>query len=154
MHNTTPPAGVTIRALAASDRSDWGALWQAYLAFYDTILPETTYDQHFARLAAPQGDFRALVAERDGRLVGLVHFVFHQHGWKPEGTCYLQDLFAVPKVRGTGVGTALINAVYTAADARGVPSVYWHTQDHNVTARALYDRIAAPTPFIVYRRPA
>jgi GNAT superfamily N-acetyltransferase len=93
------------------------------------------------------------VAEREGRLVGLTHFVFHRHGWKIADTCYLQDLYADPEVRGQGVGRALIEAVYAAADARGAPSVYWQTQEFNATARQLYDRIAQKTPFIVYRRP-
>jgi GNAT superfamily N-acetyltransferase len=153
MHTTKGPAGLTIRALASDDRVSWGALWHAYLAFYDRVLPPATYDHHFARLTTPFGDFRALVAERDGQLVGLAHFVFHPHGWKPEGICYLQDLFAAPSVRGTGIGAALINAVYAAADTRGVPSVYWHTQDDNTVARRLYDQIGTATPFVVYRRP-
>jgi GNAT superfamily N-acetyltransferase len=146
------PDGLAIRPLAGPDRAGWDALWRAYLAFYDTVLPAAVHDHHFARLTAPVGDFRALVAERDGQLLGLVHYLFHPHGWKTEGTCYLQDLFSAPAARGMGVGRALIEAVYAAADARGVPSVYWMTQTGNATARQLYDRIAAPTDFMVYRR--
>jgi GNAT superfamily N-acetyltransferase len=55
-------------------------------------------------------------------------------------------------VRGQGVGRALIEAVYAAADANGTPAVYWLTQDFNTEARALYDRIAQVTPFIRYNR--
>lgn len=141
-----------IRPLAPQDRARWQALWRAYLEFYDTDLPPEVYDHHFARLAAPSGDFRALVAERDGALHGLVHFVFHPHGWRIAGTCYLQDLFVAPPARGAGLGQALIAAVYAAADARGVASVYWLTQTGNATARQLYDRIATPTDLMVYRR--
>ncbi|ARE38917.1 Acetyltransferase [Rhodovulum sp. P5] len=88
-----------------------------------------------------------------GQPVGLVHFIFHKHCWKPEGVCYLQDLYADAEVRGKGVGRALIEAVYAVADARDVPSVYWMTQEFNATARTLYDRIGAVTPFIKYVRP-
>jgi GNAT superfamily N-acetyltransferase len=69
-----------------------------------------------------------------------------------EDVCYLQDLYVDPQARGTGAGRALIEAVYAAADANGTPSVYWLTQDHNTTARQLYDRIAKVTPFIKYQR--
>jgi GNAT superfamily N-acetyltransferase len=127
-------------------------MWRDYLAFYHTELPPEVYDHHLARLTAPEGDFRALVAEGEGGLLGLVHFLFHQHGWRIAGTCYLQDLFVAPAARGTGLGRALIEAVYAAADARGIPSVYWLTQTGNATARQLYDRIADPTDFMVYRR--
>jgi len=93
------------------------------------------------------------VAETAGRLTGLVHFLFHRHAWKIEEVCYLQDLFVVPAARGTGLGRALIEAVYAAADAKGAPSVYWLTQDFNHTARRLYDSVGVLTPFIKYQRP-
>lgn len=129
-------------------------MWRAYLEFYETSVPEAVYESTFARLIGndPQ-DFQCLVAEQGDRLVGLVHFLFHRHAWKVENVCYLQDLFARPDVRGTGVGRALIEAVYAAADANGTPSVYWLTQDFNTTARTLYDRIGVQTPFIRYQRP-
>lgn len=69
-----------------------------------------------------------------------------------EDVCYLQDLYVEPRLRGGGVGRALIEAVYEVADANGTPSVYWMTQDFNENARKLYDRIANLTPFIKYQR--
>lgn len=144
---------LTIRPLTAADEPDWRRLWTAYLAFYDTVLADLTYDTHFARLLGddPQ-DFHGLVAERDGQLVGLAHYVFHRHGWTIGNTCYLQDLYADPDVRGMGIGRKLIEAVYAAADAAGAASVYWMTNRDNTTARLLYDRIAEPTDFMKYRR--
>lgn len=144
----------TIRALRAEDRPQWAELWTDYLAFYGSSAPPEVYDSSFARLLGDDPrDFNALVAEQDGRLVGLTHYLFHRHGWKIEEVCYLQDLYARPQTRGTGVGRALIQGVYDAADAHGAPSVYWLTQDFNETARRLYDRIATLTPFIKYQRP-
>ena len=142
-----------IRPLAREARPEWARLWSAYLAFYETTLPEEVYETYFERLLGDDAqDFNGFVAELDGKLVGLTHYLFHRHGWKLENTCYLQDLFAHPEVRGQGIGRALIEAVYKAADANGTPSVYWLTQDFNATARQLYDRIGTKTPFIVYRR--
>lgn len=145
---------LTIRALRPEDRPQWAALWHGYLEFYETALPDAVYDSTFARLLGddPQ-DFSALVAEADGRLVGLTHYLFHRHAWKIENVCYLQDLYAAPEMRGKGVGRALIEAVYAAADERGAPTVYWLTQEFNDTARKLYDRIGMLTPFIKYQRP-
>ena len=145
---------LTIRPLAAPDHAEWHRLWTAYLAFYDTKIPEEIYQTHFSRLLGddPQ-DFHGLVAERDGKLVGLAHYVFHRHGWTIGNTCYLQDLYADPEVRGQGIGRKLIEAVYAAADAKGAASVYWLTNRDNTTARQLYDRLAVPTDFMKYRRP-
>jgi GNAT superfamily N-acetyltransferase len=143
-----------IRPLRAEDRPEWMRLWRAYLAFYKTDVPPDVYDSSFARLIGDDPhDFHGLIATWDGRPVGLAHYLFHRHGWKIENTCYLQDLYADPEVRGRGVGRALIEAVYAAADAAGSPSVYWLTQDFNSEARKLYDRIGTLTPFIRYNRP-
>ncbi|MEV8465556.1 GNAT family N-acetyltransferase [Fluviibacterium sp. DFM31] len=142
----------TIRPVRPEDRTRWQALWTGYLDFYDTTLPAEQFDRQFARLTAPAPEIHGLVAEQDGELLGLVHFLFHAHGWKATDVCYLQDLYTAPAQRGTGIGRALIEAVYATADARGAPDVYWLTQTFNAPARQLYDRIGTATPFMVYRR--
>ena len=142
-----------IRPLRPEDEAEWRRLWTGYLAFYQTSVPEAVYASTFARLLGddPQ-DFSALVAESDGRLLGLTHYLFHRHAWKVENVCYLQDLFVDPQARGTGLGRALIQAVYARADAAGASGVHWLTQDFNTEARQLYDRIARVSPFIRYNR--
>ena len=149
----TDSDALIVRPLSALDRSDWSDLWTSYLEFYETARPPEIYDIYFSRLLGddPQ-DFHCLVAEQNGKLVGLTHYVFHRHGWSIENVCYLQDLYAKPDVRGTGVGRKLIEGVYSAADAMGCPSVYWLTQEFNAEARTLYDRIGKVTPFIKYQR--
>jgi GNAT superfamily N-acetyltransferase len=142
-----------IRPLRPGDEADWRRLWTAYLDFYQTSVPEAVYASTFARLLGDDPrDFHGLIAEVDGRPLGLTHYLFHRHCWKIEDVCYLQDLYVAPEARGTGLGRALIEAVYTAADAAGAPAVYWLTQDFNLEARQLYDRIARVTPFIRYNR--
>ena len=144
---------VDIRPLTAADEPAWRALWTAYLDYYETSVSEEVYTTTFARLLSDtHPDQQAFLARVDDRPVGLVHYIYHAHNWRVEPVCYLQDLYADPSVRGTGVGRKLIEAVYAAADADGCPSVYWMTQDFNATARKLYDRIATLTPFIKYSR--
>lgn len=151
---TAPVSGLIIRPLQAADEAEWRRLWTGYLEYYETSVPEAVYRSTFARLLGddPQ-DFSALIAERDGRPVGLAHYLFHRHCWREENVCYLQDLFADPDHRGCGIGRALIEGVYAAADRAGAPAVYWLTQDFNDTARTLYDRVGQVTPFIKYARP-
>lgn len=144
---------LTVRPLRAADEPAWRELWTAYLAFYESSVDEPVYASTFARLLGDDPrDFNALIAELDGRPVGLTHYLFHRHAWKIEEVCYLQDLYALPEVRGQGIGRALIEAVYARADAHGAASVYWLTQEFNSTARQLYDRIGSVTPFIKYQR--
>lgn len=148
-----------IRSLTVRDETAWRGLWTEYLEFYESSLPDEVYRTTFARLLGEHSDGeasyyepRGMLALADGEPVGLVHYFYHRHCWKLEHVCYLQDLYAAPQARGTGVGRALIEAVYERADEDGCPSVYWMTQEFNETARKLYDRIATLTPFIKYSR--
>ena len=144
---------LNIRPLTQADEPEWRRLWTGYLEYYETSVPEEVYETSFARmLSNDDNEFHGMVAELDGKLVGLVHYLFHRHGWKIENVCYLQDLYADPSVRGKGIGRALIEATYAAADANGTPAVYWLTQDFNEAGRRLYDRIGQLTPFIKYTR--
>ena len=142
-----------IRPLMAEDRTDWGQMWGDYLSFYETDVAPEIYETTFARLIDSTNPVQnALFAELDGAAVGIVHYIYHAHNWRAENVCYLQDLYSKEAVRGQGIGRALIEAVYGAADANGTPSVYWMTQDFNENARLLYDRIGTLTPFIKYSR--
>jgi GNAT superfamily N-acetyltransferase len=144
---------VTIRPLGPLDFGAWRGLWTGYLTFYRTELPDEVYAATWERLLGDAYfDPRGLIAEQDGEPVGLVHYLFQRHGWRVENVTYLQDLFVKPEVRGRGVGRALIESVYAAADDAGCPSVYWTTEQDNDLARRLYDRVASVTKFIKYQR--
>lgn len=145
---------LTVRPVAAPDKDQWQRLYDGYQAFYERRdLPQSFYDAAFERLlASDPADFHGLVAEEEGQLLGLTHYVFHPNLWRPEGVCYLQDLFTAPAARGKGVARALINAVYAAADGAGVPAVYWLTAETNYPGRMLYDKVAVKSPFIRYNR--
>lgn len=146
-------SSITIRPIQPDDYAHWAELWRGYLTFYETTLPDEVYRSSFDRMLGDDPrDFSGMLALDGDRPVGLVHYLFHRHGWKVEEVCYLQDLFTLPDMRGRGVGRALIEAVYDAADAYGAPSVYWLTQDFNASARILYDQVGTLTPFIKYQR--
>ena len=91
-----------------------------------------------------------LVAEREGQLLGLTHFLFHRSTTRVELTSYVQDLFTDPASRGLGVGRALIQRVYQRAQAAGIVRVYWHTHETNAAGRLLYDEVAQHLGFLVY----
>lgn len=147
---------VSIRPVAPEDRDQWQAMFDAYQEFYKRPgLPQEFFDQAFARLmSGDAADFHGLVAVDGTELLGLTHYVFHPNLRLPAGSCYLQDLFTRPEARGRGVGRALIQAVYGAADAAGVSDVYWLTAEDNYAGRMLYDRVGIKSPFIRYNRPA
>ena len=142
-----------IRPLGREDNNEWRQLWTAYLDFYGVTLAEEVYETSFERLLADaSGEYQGLVAELDGKLVGLAHFLFHRFMWSVEDTCYLMDLFCAPEHRGSGVGRALIEAVHAEAATAGIPTTYWMTEEHNYPGRKLYDKVAKKTALIVYEK--
>ena len=88
----------------------------------------------------------------DGKLTGIVHYLFHRSTWMPDDYCYLQDLFVADTARGLGLGRALIEAVYDKAREAGSTRVYWLTHETNAQARILYDQVAENVGFIQYRK--
>ncbi len=139
-----------VRPLRAEDRDEWRPLWDGYNLFYERPeLPSEITDATWARFLDPAEPMFAAVAEADGKLIGLVHYLYHRSTTSIEPVCYLQDLFTAAEERGTGVGRALIEYVYDEAAKAGSRRVYWQTHEDN-PARKLYDRLAALTPFRRY----
>ena len=153
---TAPSMAAIIRPVAPADFEQWLPLWEGYNAFYGrsgaTALPERITQTTWQRFFNADEPVHALVADRDGRLVGLVHYLFHRSTTMLGPTCYLQDLFTTGAARGQGIGRALIEAVYERARAAGSTRVYWQTHETNLTARLLYEKLADRSGFIVYRK--
>ena len=143
-------------SLGLADYPAWEPLWDGYNAFYgrkdETALPDEITLTTWQRFLDPAEPVFALVAEREGRIVGLAHYLFHRSTTQIPLTCYLQDLFTLPSERGRGVGRSLIEAVYERAKAAGSKRVYWQTHESNSAGRMLYDKVAQHLGFIVYSR--
>jgi len=147
---------VSIRSVTSQDFDQWLPLWEGYNAFYGrsgaTALPIAITQMTWARFFDAYEPVHALVAEGEGQLLGLAHYLFHRSTTTIEPTCYLQDLFTSELSRGKGVGKALIEAVYDRAKSAGSARVYWQTHETNLTAMRLYDSVAERSGFVVYRK--
>ncbi len=145
-----------IRLIEERDYVQWMPLWLGYNAFYgrfgatalDPEITRITWERFFDE----SEPVYALVAERDGNLVGITHFLFHRSTTTVTPVCYLQDLFTDPEIRGRGIGRSLIHAVYDKAAEAGSSRVYWLTHQTNETAMKLYNQVADRTGFIHYRK--
>jgi GNAT superfamily N-acetyltransferase len=148
-------SALLVRPVVRADYDQWLPLWDGYNAFYDrhggTALDPAITATTWARFFDPDEPVHALVAEANGQLVGLTHYLFHRSTTAIAAICYLQDLFTNDAARSHGVGRALIEGVYARASEAGAPRVYWQTHETNSTAMQLYDRIAERSGFLVYR---
>jgi GNAT superfamily N-acetyltransferase len=140
-----------VRAIRRDDRERWAPLWRAYLDFYQAQWSLEVANATFARIFDPLEPVHAVVAERDGELIGFSHYLFQRSTWLINPQCYLQDLYVGEAERGGGVGRALIGAVVAAAKDAGAARVFWNTHETNAVARRLYDAVAERSGFIQYR---
>jgi len=142
---------IAIGAVSASERSEWLELWTGYLAFYQVTLDDGTTESTFSRITDGDSDVHGAIArDSGGNAIGIVHWLTHPSTWTQSDYCYLEDLFVAPESRGSGAGKALIEHVQAWAREHGSAKVYWLTAESNLTAQALYDRVAERSGFIQY----
>lgn len=133
----------SIRQVNEHERDAWEKLWLDYIEFYRAQMPPQNTDSLWQRILDPEHAIHCRVAvdNSDARLIGLVHFFAHVSTWSINPVCYLNDLFVLPGIRGGGAGQALIETVLAEARDKGWDEVYWLTQQENLVARGLYDKL-------------
>lgn len=140
-----------ISPLSEADFTQWYALWQNYLTFYETALSEETSNATWEKLLDNAVPIYGFGAYYDDKLVGITHVVLHPNTWDTTDCCYLEDLYVDESARGHGIGRALIEHVYDFAKGKDCNRVYWVTQKGNEPARKLYDSLANLTDMVQYR---
>jgi GNAT superfamily N-acetyltransferase len=87
------------------------------------------------------------VAERGGRLVGLVHVLPpDESAWiagmtRPGTVAYLQSMFVGPDERGSGLGAALVKRAHDELDARGISITLLHYAQMNPLSGPFWSRM-------------
>ena len=130
---------------------EWRRLWAGYNHFYAASVPIDVTELTLRRLLDPTSTMIGRIAERNARVAGFSVSVLHESSWTSSPTCYLEDLFVDPNVRGAGVGRALVQDLVDLGRARGWARLYWHTQADNDRARRLYDSFVEADSFVRYR---
>lgn len=141
-----------IRDIAAADEAAWCGLWAQYLAFYGVDLAPEITARTWARLMDPASPLAGRVAvSHAGEVAGFALHHHHCSTWVAGEDCYLEDLFVADAARGLGLGRALIDDLIALSKARGWQRLYWHTDEGNTRARALYDSYAPWDGHVRYR---
>ena len=85
----------------------------------------------------------ALVAERDGIVVGYALYFHNFSTFLSRRGLYLEDLYVQPTLRGSGIGTALLRRVAAIAVERQCGRFEWSVLDWNQTAIDFYTKMGA-----------
>jgi GNAT superfamily N-acetyltransferase len=143
---------LTIRPIEPPDREAWERLFVAYGEFYETAFNATVLDRVWAWLMDARHPVMGFVAVDDGDVRGFAHVREQPDTFTGGPGWFLDDLYVEPTLRGSGAGTALIDAVAAHAIAHGGGTLRWMTADDNDRAQRVYDRLATRTSWVTYEK--
>lgn len=143
-------APINVRYAQAADEAPWRKLWDAYAAFYETVVAPEITTHTWQRILDPRSPIIGRIAEDRGEVIGFSVSVLHEGTWVSNPVCYLEDLFVAPDCRGKGAGRRLIQDLLDLGKERKWSGLYWHTRAGN-PARRLYDEFIGADDFVRYR---
>lgn len=95
------------------------------------------------RVFGSDSSVRMLVASFDGEIVGLATFAILYPAPRLSGQAYLKDLFTSARVRGQGVGKALMIFLARHVLSLGCQRLDWTAERSNPSAGAFYYHLGA-----------
>ena len=138
-------APIVVRRAVATDRAGLADLLSDMQAHYGSPDPPDGAAE-MARLLTRTGERLpfALIAERDGALLGLASLSPVLFGGAFQWMLFLKDLYVSEASRGLGVGRALLTAAARTAVEEDYCRIDWTTDAANAGAQRLYDRLGVP----------
>jgi ribosomal protein S18 acetylase RimI-like enzyme len=85
--------------------------------------------------------FEALIAEKDGRPVGLCIYFYSFSTWLGEPGLYVQDLYVDSALRGSGLGRRLLHETAKIGREREATHLRLSVDSGNTEAQGFYERV-------------
>jgi GNAT superfamily N-acetyltransferase len=135
---------LVLRDAIVSDCEDIARLVRA-LAEYEKLGDEAkaTAQDFRTQLFGVSPVAYAMVAELDGRIVGLALWFYNFSTFVCRPGLYVEDVFVEPQHRGLGIGRAFFRAMAQRAVERGCGRMEWSVLDWNEPAIAFYRGLGA-----------
>jgi GNAT superfamily N-acetyltransferase len=136
--------GLTIRSATSADVAAIHRLVRG-LADYERLSHEATATEADLcdALFAPTPRAHAVLADLDGRSVGLALFYYTFSTFKARSNIFLEDLFVDPEHRGSGIGLALMRHLAARVVAEDCIRLEWRVLNWNQPSIDFYQRIGA-----------
>jgi GNAT superfamily N-acetyltransferase len=134
----------TIRAATAADVGAMLALMRELAEFEKLthLFIATEADLQDA-LFGTRPSAEAIVAERDGRMIGYALFFHNYSTFLGRRGLYLEDLYVQPAERGTGLGSTMLRYLAALAVERQCGRFEWSVLDWNQRAIDFYRSMGA-----------
>ena len=139
-----------IRVLINDDFEEWLEIYRFYAEHYEVQLTEDVVNTTWGWLMDKTHPLKGLVAEVDGRLIGLAHYRAMPRPLQGKNIGFLDDIIVAPAFRGSEAAELLLNELKSIGYREKWGTVRWLTRDNNYRARALYDKVALKTDLNLY----
>lgn len=135
-----PSGQVAVRRALPTDARTVATLLHDFNVEFATPTPSVDdFERRLVDQLARQ-DVRAWLAEADGEPVGLSLVTLRPSAYHDGGVACLEELYARPARRGTGVGTALVHELLRWAGELGVGEIQINVDEVDADARRFYER--------------
>ena len=135
MKHVTP--AIEIRRASPEDAPDVARLLHDFNTEFDDFTPGVEVLTKNARRMLENDEMLVLLAGEGPD--GFAELRFRRSVWTGKLDAYLEELYVVPKLRGQGIGRALLEAAMEASRAQGAAHIDLGTSEDDVAARALYE---------------
>ena len=139
-----------IRKLNKNDKDQWEKLYINYADFYKVEMNDKILQIVWNWLHDKNHEVEGLVYEIDGNIVGLAHYRRMPRPLIGQDIGFLDDLFIDPDHRGKRIGEKIFNELKSISKSKKWNLIRWITQDDNLRAKTLYDRVAEKTSWELY----
>ena len=142
-HAGSTTAGLSFREAGEVDFEVVVDLETQLATHIEEAAPPLTLANFVGFYLAPAAPMRLLLAEMEGRVVGLISWTLTHELYSAERRVYISDLSVDRTTRGRGVGTALLAQVTEWARAHGASKLGWEVWHRNAEAKAFYEKLGA-----------
>ena len=132
-------AEIQVREAGAGDAAAIAQLLFDFNNEYEMETPPVAELTRHATRMLRAGEMTVLLAGEGPD--GLALLRFRPSVWTERQETYLQELYVVPRLRGRGIGLALMEAVLRTCRERDAAWVELNTGETDVAARALYESL-------------
>lgn len=138
---------ITIRALEPQDFPAWLPLWDGN---NEGKRNQEVTTETWARLIDPEIEVYGIVAEKDGVLVGLTHYVVHPITGSIAPVCYMQDVYVPENQRRQGIARKMVEHLAVLGKEHKWARLYWLASASNVAAQNLYKTLGVKLDFTLH----
>ncbi|HME25795.1 MAG TPA: GNAT family N-acetyltransferase [Acetobacteraceae bacterium] len=140
------PGVPVVRRPCPADAPALAALFSEMQRHYGRPVSDATAAEAAALACSPPAlafDPRVLVALTGSQIVGSLVMNVTFPAFELTRSLYIRDLYVTRRLRGCGVGTALVKAGARLAIREGFSALEWTTETANAAARGMYEACGA-----------